>query len=366
MEKKAKKGIVDPRRIFGYDVIDSKYVINESEAKIIKEIFNLALIGYNINDIVKTLNNQGYQTLKGSTFKYGTVRHILQNERYAGDALLRKTVCIDYLTKKTVKNDNIVDKYYVSNNHEGIITKEQFQNVQSILNSNKNKSKLLSKTSKYPLTGILYCPKCGRTLKRQHIKSGSSMYVVLNCNHSYNNDFTCKTTSPRYDLVMGATVDAVNLLSSDETLLNSIIDTFDSESHLNALRFSLEMLQDEVTNLHQKLNENYETSIVEDIKSKENTIADLSNHISIEASALIKLEYLKSLNALDSNLNFKDIFSIILATNQKIKLIIAPRKTLDDLTNDISNLLELEPIVSKMHLSEDETRGIFYEVALYE
>lgn len=58
------------------------------------------------------------------------------------------------------------------------------------------------------------------------------MYVVLNCNHSYNNDFTCKTTSPRYDLVMGATVDAVNLLSSNETLLNTIINAFDSESHL--------------------------------------------------------------------------------------------------------------------------------------
>lgn len=195
------------------------------------------------------------------------------------------------------------------------------------------------------------------------------MYVVLNCNHSYNNDFTCKTTSPRYDLVMGAVIDAVNLLSTDEALLNSIIDTFDSESHLNALRFSLEMLQDEVTNLHQKLNENYETSIVEEIKSKENTIADLSNHISIEASALIRLEYLKSLNdysVLKSNINFKDILSIVLATNQKVKLIIAPRKTLDDLTNDISKLLDLEPIVSKMHLSEDETRGIFYEVALYE
>lgn len=369
IEKKAKKGIVDPRRIFGYDVIDSKYVINESESKIIKEIFNLALIGYNINDIVKTLNNQGYQTLKGSNFKYGTVRHILQNERYAGDALLRKTVCIDYLTKKTVKNDNIVDKYYVSNNHDGIITKEQFQNVQNILNSNKTKSKTLNKTSKYPLTGILYCPKCGRTLKRQHIKSGSSMYVVLNCNHSYNNDFTCKTTSPRYDLVMGATIDAVNLLSSDETLLNSVIDTFDSESHLSALRFSLEMLQDEVTNLHQKLNEKYETSIVEEIKVKEYTISDLSNQISIESSALIKLEYLKSLNvytSFNSNFNFKDIFSIILATNQKVKLIIAPRKTLDDLANDISKLLELDPIVSKMHLSDDETRGIFYEVVLYE
>lgn len=130
------------------------------------------------------------------------------------------------------------------------------------------------------------------------------------------------------------------------------------------------MLQNEVTSLHQKLNENYNVSLFNEIESKENTIADLSNHISIEASALIRLEYLKSLNALDSNFNFKDIFSIILATNQKVKLIIAliiaPRKKLDDLTNDISKLLELEPIISKMHLSEDETRGIFYEVALYE
>src|SRR5690554_291796 len=98
-------------------------------------MFTLAMKRFNINDIVKTLNVSGYRTLKGSTWKYGTVRHILQNERYCGDALLRKTVCIDYLTKKTVKNDNIVDKYYVSNNHVPIVSKEIFHDVQAILSN---------------------------------------------------------------------------------------------------------------------------------------------------------------------------------------------------------------------------------------
>ena len=58
-----------------------------------------------------------------------------------GEALLRKTVSVDYLTKKCVKNINIADKYYVSNDHEGIISKEILDTVQSVINSSTKKGK---------------------------------------------------------------------------------------------------------------------------------------------------------------------------------------------------------------------------------
>ena len=62
-----------------------------------------------------------------------------KNEKYCGDAVLRKTVTIDYLTKKSVKNDNIADKYYVTDNHEPIVSKEIFAAVQLILKDNTKK-----------------------------------------------------------------------------------------------------------------------------------------------------------------------------------------------------------------------------------
>ena len=49
---------------------------------------------------------------------------ILQNEKHIGDALLQKTVTVDFLTKKRVKNEGHLPQYYVENSHEVIIPKE--------------------------------------------------------------------------------------------------------------------------------------------------------------------------------------------------------------------------------------------------
>ena len=47
-----------------------------------------------------------------------TVRSILTNEKYKGDALLQKSYTVDFLTKKTKTNEGEVPQYYVENNHD--------------------------------------------------------------------------------------------------------------------------------------------------------------------------------------------------------------------------------------------------------
>jgi len=55
------------------------------------------------------------------------INNILGNEKYNGDALLQKTYTVDFLTKKRVKNNSIVPKYYVENSHEAIIPREVYK-----------------------------------------------------------------------------------------------------------------------------------------------------------------------------------------------------------------------------------------------
>lgn len=50
-----------------------------------------------------------------------------------GDALLQKTYTVDVLTKKRVSNNGIVPQYYVENNHEAIIPRQLFMQVQEEL-----------------------------------------------------------------------------------------------------------------------------------------------------------------------------------------------------------------------------------------
>ena len=50
-----------------------------------------------------------------------TLKKILQNEKYIGDALLQKTYTVVFLNKKRVQNKGIVPQYYIENSHEPII-----------------------------------------------------------------------------------------------------------------------------------------------------------------------------------------------------------------------------------------------------
>ena len=61
---------------------------------------------------------------------FSTVKGILQNEKYIGDALLQKTITTDFIEKTRIKNDGTVPQYYVKDNHEAIIPRDIFTQVQ--------------------------------------------------------------------------------------------------------------------------------------------------------------------------------------------------------------------------------------------
>lgn len=86
-----------------------------------------------------------------------------------GDALLQKTYTVDCLTKKRVKNTGIVPQYYVSDDHEAIIPREIFEQVQDELlrraNIHAGKNKRIY-SSKYALSSLVRCGKCGDIYRR--------------------------------------------------------------------------------------------------------------------------------------------------------------------------------------------------------
>lgn len=99
------------------------------------------------------------------------LKKILRNEKYIGDALLQKTYTVDFLSKKRVKNNGIVPQYYVENSHEPIIPRDLYMQVQEEILRRANlhsgvKRKKRVYSSKYALSSIVYCPKCGGIYRR--------------------------------------------------------------------------------------------------------------------------------------------------------------------------------------------------------
>ena len=104
-----------------------------------------------------------------------SVRSILSNEKYIGDALLQKTYITDCISKRVKKNRGERPMYYVENHHAPIVSREMFQLVQEEINRRNSKRKVMLKTakteqgkysSKYALSELLVCGECGTPYRR--------------------------------------------------------------------------------------------------------------------------------------------------------------------------------------------------------
>lgn len=113
---------------------DGNLIINEEESKTVRLIFLMYLCGYSTSQIAKKLENLNRKTKRGNTYwPSGSILGILQNERYCGDVLARKTFTPSYLDHKSKRNRNDRPQYYQRNHHESIISHEDFIAVQQMI-----------------------------------------------------------------------------------------------------------------------------------------------------------------------------------------------------------------------------------------
>ena len=81
-----------------------KIVVNPEQAEVVRLIFRLFLEGMTPHSIAAELTHRGIKTPGGKdVWNQQTVRRMLSNEKYKGDALLQKEFTVDFLQKKMKK-----------------------------------------------------------------------------------------------------------------------------------------------------------------------------------------------------------------------------------------------------------------------
>ncbi|WP_073193257.1 recombinase family protein [Psychroflexus salarius] len=151
----------------GRDSSNRPVLTPNKDAKYIQKGFEMMLTNvYNQKDVYRALKAEGFET--SSTAFYG----ILRNSLYCG-----------WVHIKAYKDE---PEDYIEGIHEPLITKSDFDKVQSILKGRRRQSSKpqLKVNSSFPLRGFVLCPKCDKVLTASTSKGRSKRYSYYHCSTS--------------------------------------------------------------------------------------------------------------------------------------------------------------------------------------
>jgi len=209
------------KRFLGYAKGENgEPVVVEEEAETVRFIYGAFLAGYSFREIANQLTTSDALSPGGSQkWSVSTVKSILQNEKYKGDALLQKSFTVDFLTKKTKVNEGEVPQYYVENSHPAIIDPATFDLVQSEIERRRTTGNHPIKDN--PFSGKIICGECGGYYGSK-VWHSSSKYrrVVWQCNEKYKAKGGAIGKTDRIGVIDGKTVVGKNTVSKQSKHAN--------------------------------------------------------------------------------------------------------------------------------------------------
>ena len=210
-------------RFLGYERgEDGMPQIVEQEAEIVRSIFRMFINGKTYSAIAKWLIDHGIPTPGGKRiWQSATVRSILTNEKYKGEALLQKGYTVDFLTKQRKVNEGEIPQYYVKNSHPAIITPDEFDVVQVEIERRKKLGRPNSCNS--PFSTKIICGECGGYYGAK-VWGSNTKYrrVIWRCNEKYKGESRCSTPHVTEDEIKEQFLVAINelLVNRDEVIAN--------------------------------------------------------------------------------------------------------------------------------------------------
>ena len=235
--------------------IKNKLAIDEETRWIIEKIFDLAAHGAGGTKIMKKLIADKVPTPGWIAYKrYGAfsniysgnddeskkylwrltqVQKILTDETYIGNTVHYRQTGVSYKSKKKIRNseENLLR---IENTHEGIISKEIFDQVQNQIASRRRTT---SDGTTQIFAGLLKCSDCGAALRFSTCKNTSKPFGYYSCRKygQYGKEY-CRKHYIRYDTLYGYVLSRIAGLSKmaeedEEKLLQILLKSSDKEKN---------------------------------------------------------------------------------------------------------------------------------------
>jgi site-specific DNA recombinase len=231
--------------IYGYKWLKDtkKRIPIESEAKVVRRVFEMVAQGMGCFKIAKTLNENSIPSKSGKKWEARTVSRIVRNTAYIGITYFGQTAGKEH--KATQKEDWLM----LPNVTPAIISKEIFEQAQAALARSRELHPGKAQ-HEYPLTGFAVCGYCGSPLVGACL---SKRYRYYKCRGTYDTASRSKVCNAHYikaDWLENAVWENVKkVLSNPEVLLNEVRKQTEAEQ----ARVSTGTLEKEIRALTRKL-----------------------------------------------------------------------------------------------------------------
>ena len=166
-------------RIFGYRKDQKRLVIDETEAPMVRELFELyATDQYSMKQIETLFWEKGYRNLNGNKIAHSTMANMISNPKYKGYYVGNKVKVVDMFTKKQKflpPEEWVMFKDETGEIVPAIVSEELWDKANEILKRRsedvKNRQGICNHANL--LTGKLWCTHCGQPYYRRESRDKS-------------------------------------------------------------------------------------------------------------------------------------------------------------------------------------------------
>ena len=163
-------------RIFGYRKENKRLVVDESQAAMVRELFELyATDRYSMKQIETIFWDRGYRNLKGNKIAHSTMSNMISNPKYKGWYVGNKVRVVDMFTRKQKflpPEEWVMFKDETGEIVPAIVSEELWERANAVLRRRSEDVKARQGICNHDnlLTGKLFCTHCGAPYYRRDSK----------------------------------------------------------------------------------------------------------------------------------------------------------------------------------------------------
>lgn len=248
---------------------DGNLIIEETEAEVVRWIFESYLNGMGAYVITKMLNDHKIPTIRESEkWQDGVIKNILRNPVYEGNSLYQKTYTETKFPFNRKVNHGQMNMYLAEDTHPPIITHEEAEAVRSIIEYRYRTLSMDGEkySNRYIFSGRIICGDCGKHFRRQKVYIGQPFEkIIWTCSRHVEDKESCHMKAIREDVLQQAFIDMWNKLYTNqgtvlEPLLKALKELAASKpdtEEMEKLNSEIHTLSEQSRILNQVMNKGY-------------------------------------------------------------------------------------------------------------